>query len=119
MKEIEIGEYVRTKNGYIRKIVTKRLNGYLVNLSYYNEIIQEYTVGIIELEDIKNHNENIIELVEVGDFVNGYRVDQINLKTTLWTEIDGDLFKICDAEDIKTILTKEQYEANCYRLEEI
>ena len=113
---IGIGEYIKTKNGEIRKVVEYVVGGYLVDTSYYNEIIKENTLGIIPLEDVKNHNENTIELLEEGDIVNGHRVDQINLKETLWTKIDGDLFKICDAENIKTILTKEKHEQKAYKM---
>ena len=122
---IEIGEYIRTKNGEIRKVVEYVVGGYLVDTSYYNEIIKENTLGIIPLEDVKKHTKNIIELVEVGDYVNGYKVVEIDeykpIGSTLQKYLKVDCSKLFNAiysEQIKTILTKEQYKANCYKVEE-
>ena len=66
--EIEVGDYIRTKNGFIRKIITERLDGYLVDKSYYNEIIKDTTLGIIANEDVIKHSKNIIDLIEVRRF---------------------------------------------------
>lgn len=45
----------------------------------------------------KKHSSNLIDVIEIGDFVNG-RDDT------------------CENSDIKTILTKEQYNTNCYKV---
>ena len=74
-------------------------------------------------EEIVKHSKQLIDLIEVGDYVNGYRVINVinegicpsgkcididsskdSSECTLWEE------------DIKTILTKEQMEANCYKV---
>lgn len=65
MKEIEIGDYVRTNNNYIRKVITESFNGYFVDVSYYNEIIDDTTLGIIGKEDIKKHSKRLTDLIEV------------------------------------------------------
>lgn len=75
---------------------------------------------------IVKHSKNIIDLIEVGDYVNGKRAfeteNRINdngEKVVLtenydeWTD-DG----VIANKDIETILTKEQYEANCYKVKE-
>ena len=117
---IEVGEYVRTENGYIRKIVTERLDGCLVDKSYYNEIIQDNTLGIIENEDIVKHSKNIIDLIEVGDYVNGEKVySRCNSK--LWLDGDEGEILIVDGkpdEPIISIVTKEQFANIEYRLED-
>nr|DAY80357.1 MAG TPA: hypothetical protein [Caudoviricetes sp.] len=49
------------------------------------------------------HSKQLIDLIEVGDFVNGHRI---------FCKIHGEIGE----KDIKTILTKEQYLANCYKV---
>lgn len=110
MSKIEVGEYVRTKNNYIRKVITERLNGYLVDVSYYNEIIDDTTLGIIGKEDIKKHSKQLIDLIEEGDYVNG------ELITDKWDTRVSSIRSNFSEEDIKTILTKESYMANCYKV---
>ena len=123
--KIEVNEYVRTKNNYIRKVITERLNGYLVDVSYYNEIIDDTTLGIIGKEDIKKHSKNIKDLIEVKDVIK-YRIN--NISTTLETKgyVEG-IVDISDEEmlqkikndknyEILEILTKESYMANCYKI---
>lgn len=65
---------------------------------------------------ITNFQENIIDLIEVGDYVNGKYVKEINQYKDGKSIIA--LIGIIDAQDIKTILTKEQYQSNCYTVEE-
>ena len=79
MKEIKIGDYARTYKGTIAKVVayqeirtfTNKYDG----VSFYGFDTDK---GNIAKCDIKNHNENIIELLEVGDYVNGYKVVEID-----------------------------------------
>ena len=117
MNDIEVGEYVRTANGYIRRITSNdllsRKGCYLVDKLYYNGKIQEDTLGVVEDEDITKHSKNIIDVLEVGDIVA--------------IKINDDWNKIVEIRDtenlsnellidrIVSVLTHEQYEANCYR----
>lgn len=125
MKEIEIGDYVRTNNNYIRKVITESFNGYFVGVSYYNEIIDDTTLGIIGKEDIKKHSKQLIDLIEVKDVIK-YRIN--NISTTLETKgyIEG-IVDISDKEmlqrikndknyEVLEILTHQQYMANCYKV---
>lgn len=74
-----------------------------------------------KIEDITKHSKNIIDLIEVGDYVNGILVTGKE-STLLYTEIkgiDGSGYHIPISqygEGIKTILTKEQYEQNSYKV---
>lgn len=106
MDEIKENEYIRTKNGKIDKVI---------NDNYYISEYIECEKGIVDKENIVNHSKNIIDLIEVGDYVNGNYVSEIKEyedgKTILV------LIGIVDEKDIKTILTKEQYQANCYTVE--
>ena len=110
--EIEVGEYVRTFNGLIGKVVELTDSGnYAIRI--YNGA--EYVVRAV----IKNHSKNIIDLIEVGDYVNGYKI--IAKSDDGYIEIlteDIEQGELLEEQDIKTILTKEQYMQNCYKIPE-
>ena len=53
-------------------------------------------------------------MIEVGDYVNGKYVAKIGQEKSGKYIIS--LIGIVDNQDIKTILTKEQMEANCYKV---
>lgn len=79
---IEAGEYVRTKKRGIFKVLSIRKTpyGYLCGTTD-NLNNGTFTIGkggTAEIKkDIIKHSKNIIDLIEVGDYVNGYRVDRI------------------------------------------
>ena len=60
------------------------------------------------------------EGIEVGDYVNGIKVLDIHIPRDIWEPIeirvDSRYTNFILAEDIKTILTKEKMEANCYKV---
>lgn len=76
--------------------------------NYYNE------------EDIVKHSKNLIDLIEIGDIVNGMEVLDIHKPRDLWEPIeirvDSRYTNFILTEDIKTILTHEQFENNCYKV---
>ena len=122
---IEVGDYVRTKTGKIRKIVEKLAQYYLIEKVTFDEIVNCNNTAY-EDGDIVNHSKNIIDLIEVGDYVNGEKVfatenrindngEKIILTENYdeWTD-NG----VTSNKDIKTILTKELFEANCYKVKE-
>ena len=113
MEEIQINEFIRTDDGHIFQVIDVEKNAVKIQEKYYREWIS--------LCCIKKHSKNIIDLIEVGDFVNGALVTEKN-STLLLTEIkgidhSGYIITISQyGERIKTILTHEQYESNCYRI---
>lgn len=126
MSEIEVGEYVRTKNGVIDKV--DALYGMIENTVYLKQQSLWFN-----MDYIVNHSKQLIDLIEVGDFVNGYRVLAIessiyeNSKRILiyrnerekyerWIYIQEYNGRIKTQDDIVVILTKEQFEANCYKV---
>lgn len=127
MEDIRVGEFVRTKHQGIKRIDWINENA-PINRYKYKTGESDWDgewYGTIKTTDITKHSFNIIDLIEVGDFVNGKRVfatdNRINdngEKVILtenydeWTD-DG----VIANKDIKEILTKEQYNSNCYRLE--
>ena len=68
------------------------------------------------------HSKNIIELIEVNDYVNGNIVTDKYLfageKSVIETEGNDTNCKCLCEKDIKTILTHEQYMQNCYKIAE-
>lgn len=118
MSEIKVGEYVRLKNGEIFKIDENTTNYYNSNKNYItNEIVKR--------------SESIIDLIEVGDYVNGYKVAEVNnnlkkhegvcncIDTELWfINLETDEFNeiIFREPEIKSIVTHEQMEEMEYKL---
>lgn len=100
--ELEIGMYVRTLRGKIWIIISKQaISGHK--------------------KDILKASYNIIDLIEVGDYVNGIKVTSVN-KTVEGNVLIGlgDMFgfsKFDNDYQIKSIVTKEQYESVEYKVE--
>lgn len=106
MKEIEVGEYVRTDKGYI----TKETDVNFIRMMKENKS---------SFGKPTKHSKNIIDLIEIGDIVNKEKVIEVHsdlgyIFVDKETELGTKTF--CDYQ-IETIITKEQYEQNCYRLE--
>ena len=124
MKEIEIGEYVRTKDGIIAQI--KSID-YEAGIYRFDRIIYNNDFGMKEdvlynnemfKKVIVKHSKQLIDLIEIGDIVNEFFVLDIDtvLKAGERKALDvGYGNYIFDAE-IQTILTKESYMANCYKV---
>lgn len=120
--DIEVEEYVRLKQGIIAKV--SNINDFRepsmkfgIDANYFKDIV------FVGENDIVKHSKNIIDLIEVGDYVNGYKVSdkESTLLSTNVKGIDRSGYHIPISqygENIETILTHEQYESNCYRLEE-
>ena len=117
--KIEVGEYVRTKEGEIHKVIKIMEDD--GDWDYY---CCENNTGYFAM-DIAKHNKQLIYLIEKNDYVNGSKVlavmedmetGELHLEMTsnYTNEEIGDC-TIYD-KDIKTILTKESYMANCYKV---
>ena len=124
MSEIEVGEYVRTKNGIIDKVERFSV-GCCVWHCENGMCIDECNRIGTHLEDIVEHSKQPIDLIEVKDVIK-YRIN--NISTTLETKgyVEG-IVDISDEEmlqrimndknyEILEILTKESYMANCYKI---
>nr|DAF60488.1 MAG TPA: hypothetical protein [Myoviridae sp. ctLq07] len=112
--EIEVGEYVRTNNKGIKRIDridnNKTVNKYLYFTGIEDFEGKEYK--IIKTTEIVKHSKQLIDLIEIGDYVNGEKIVEISAYKD-WIDIHSEvLFE----RDIQTILTKESYMANCYKV---
>lgn len=127
---LEVGMYVRTDLGISRiNTIRKETIGTFVgtdnrkgNIHYGNEFIG-YLIVDKTKEDkqwIKDHiKDNIIDLIEVGDYVNGHRVYDVIHDVNSYVILEDvgcyvDTSEIIDEEDIKTIVTKEVMETMSY-----
>lgn len=118
--EIEVGEYGRTNKGKIfifawlensdgKRYTDKVLlgNGKTIENKFYY-----FDDG----EKIVKHSKNLIDLIEVGDIVNGHLVDEVRITSF------GNLIFINDyktelhEKDIEIILTKEEYLTRGYKV---
>lgn len=135
MAEISINEYVRTKQGYIAKVIYVEYDeidkGHreLDICTFDKPIYYDYGEGYYNLYDdeefeeiIANHSKNIIDLIEIGDYVNGIEVidsdgEYITVNKSLF---DGNSYRYREysKEEIKSIVTKEMFLNAEYRVGE-
>lgn len=73
-EEIKFEEIIRTENGKLYKIVSANEQDFLCIE------MKENATSLILLSDldIKTHSKNIIDLIEVGDYVNGFYIDELS-----------------------------------------
>ena len=123
--KLEEGMYVRTKDGYIFKIKELLEKGKYNDSD--NKIVQRFKIdGMYQKNEdyietdymysdwIKKSNYNIIDLIEVGDYVNGELVEYIEVDSYKDYVINIDYW--CKKKDIKSIVTKEQFESVSYKV---
>ena len=126
LKEGMEGMYVRTKNlgGSIEKIIEIIPKEKTPDLKtrYITDISKEYGLKVTDDYIIGEPSYNLIDLVEVGDYVNGYKVysggkNHFDYIVT-WDEERNYYMKIeLPSIDIKSIVTKEQFNSMKYEVE--
>lgn len=121
--KIEVGDYVRTKYG-IAKVEKVEVDKPHKTIWYTVDKAQYYCFLVREQEVIKS-SKNIIDLIEVGDYVNGEIVKKDNLENlvTCTTIISNGFYNTPETymnklDKIETIVTKEQYKQIEYIVEE-
>ena len=126
--KLKVGMYVKYTRGAINGYVPPRI-GKITDCSD-KDLIKIDNGQVILKADILKASYDIIDLIEVGDYVNGEKVIALkkdipernihmNSKNDL-IFVDYDLannwYYGIDTDKIKTVLTKEQYENNVYRI---
>ena len=123
--KLEVGMYIRyipTQGEYTQKIskITKMENR-ILDMGYQLDNEKDLVFSC-HFDQIINASHNIIDLIEVGDYVNGSEVvfkDFNNLnEECLECGIGNYIVCSYEAKDIKTIVTKEQFEAMQYKVVE-
>ena len=115
MEDIKENEYVRTYLGEIGRVIAIKENP--------DRVVIDDCGQIVLIADITKHSFNLIDLIEVGDYVNGrlvlavdYKKQNICLLIPLNDTKANTNIMWYGYEDIKTILTHEQFEANAYKV---
>lgn len=124
MEEIKVGEYIRTR-GIIGKLVRIEYDKIDTSLKWYVLDKGNYEITYVNKPYIEKHSPSIIDLIEVGDYVNGREVKHIAMfegfpdyPKLIFTDerhlIPGET---AENKDIKSIVTREQFSNIEYRLE--
>ena len=103
--KLEEGMYVRTNDGKLTKFIKYDEND-------KNELVTEYyKYSTIWIKDVVKASYSLLDLIQIGDYVNGYKVTYVypNL-----IKVDStDIWEI-HSRDIKSIVTKEQFDSMKY-----
>lgn len=117
--KLEVNMYVRTKYGISQYKYYDTTNGKLLCIP-----VKDGSKGVFaNIEDILKASDNIINLIEVGDYVNGERVIGFGASyydggTIERTSLTLDKTVTCLDSEIKSIVTKEMFSSMEYRLGE-
>ena len=130
---MKVGDYVRTDTGIIEKlegiheqnktnetiIKLNKMGGgrYAHILDINSEFAKEFDKDFSRGNIIKS-SPNIIDLIEVGDYVNGWKITTIDKRNNkLYAEYDdGYLIQAISKKNIKSIVTKEQFSSMQYEV---
>ena len=122
--KIQVEEYIRTYDGIIGKILEDEdiaENGVYIDTTFLDDYADE--TNFVKYKDIKSHSFNLIDLIEEGDYVNGNEIaleapNPDPLCDPIYGYFDryGELVGIIENEDIKSIVTKEQFERMKYEV---
>lgn len=126
MADININEYVRTDNGEIHKV--EDIEDLRIHIKtekiMFRSWVDDYYGSHKEDRFIVKHSQNIIDLIEIGDYVNGrlvLQVDYKNKNVCLLIPLTDTLANTNSVwygyEDIKAVVTHEQISNIEYRLE--
>lgn len=122
--KIEIGEYIKTNVGNIGKVKRIEFDEIDTSLKWYVFDKRRPDMNVVDeiyinKPYIVKHSKNIIDLIEVGDYVNGHLIIDKNNKILMYEDADyiNGANTISNFE-IKSIVTKEQFKSVEYRLEE-
>ena len=111
---MEVGDYVRTELNAIDIQLISKIK------KICDEDLVLTTNGYWDKEMIIKSSPNIIDLIEVGDYVNGHKVRAVYLDgNTPYIKLgpkDKEGTRIYE-KDIKSVLTHEQFESMQYNLE--
>lgn len=105
--KLEVGMYVRTLNG-------------IVKIDKIQDNVMKDTKGYLHYGDFVKASYNIIDILEVGDYVNGCLVERKFQKVKYAEQsikLKGNTDHIYDIH-VKSIVTHEQMKQMAYKVEE-
>ena len=121
--KLEVGMYVRTNKVGIKKIY--KIDNNKTKYKYLYKLKNKDDYGCIDLgvlceDDIVKASYNIIDILEVEDYANGSKVQEIRknyIEIEEYSGLNNDEPCILKSEDIKSIVTHEQMEQMTYIIE--
>jgi hypothetical protein len=118
MSEIKVGDYVRTNKGNIGKAIDIFVGHTIANYHIEFQTGVKVKRQYLSNKTIIKHSPNIIDLIEIGDYVNGklihYVLENPKNGETIICYGNG---KHIDNKHIKSIVTKEVFASAEYRVE--
>ena len=112
---MKVNDYVRTEWGDIEKIIKIDNENIIVNIEEDEEGITY--CKMCYKNEIKKSSPNIIDLIEVGDYVNGGQVRETE-KDYIRISGGGYIWQFLKKEDIKSIVTKEMFSSIEYEVKQ-
>ena len=115
MEEIKVGDYIRTKQWGIAKVATVDEKGKCTHIKNKNNRITHY------FEQLGKPSPNIIDLIEVGDYVNGEKMKEFHIEENPVTKnkrlvIKHEWLNVINDFEIKSIVTHEQFNSIKYEV---
>ena len=128
--ELKEGMYIRTKyNDFCNMVAIRKIDEIDDDGSFW---IDDYIIDTygdeqnkLHEEDIEIASEDIVNVIKPGDYVNGYLVTAVNKDAYGETIVfvgqrlieEAGYYRSYYSKDIKTIVTKEQFENMAYEVE--
>ncbi len=120
--KIEVGEYVRTREGYIGILIDiniKNLNYLTIDCkrSVRRDFLYPDSYLYLTNEDIVKHSKNIIDIIKVGDIVE--LTDVLSQEVIyIWDEemLEAVKQNIEEGQRLKSILTREEFTNRKYEV---
>lgn len=112
---IEVGNYVRSKRGIAKVLEVKTVQPKMYGKYDVAYLIDKCPRMYISETAFIKHSKNIIDLIELYDYVNGMIVFDIITYDNGEKAIKISSGALIKEEEIQDILTHEQYEQNCYK----
>lgn len=113
--EIKVNDYVRLKDGTIAKVIKIKNQ----NTDIFNWYCLDNDMGTMDRSIVK-HSPNLIDLIQCGDYVNGYKVISVLdgfADGTMEIELSNHtrIYRH-HIEDIEEVITKEMMESISYKV---
>lgn len=120
--KIEVGEYIRTKRGYIRQVVRRDVDGHiLLDVGFEGA---SYLTKVEEKEVIVKRSKKLVNLIERYDFCNDRLVIDVDRKNEMVCLLEpfdeknpsNSCMVWHSIKDIESIVTKEQFNSRKYEI---
>lgn len=113
--KLEIGQFARLKSGYSDELGIGKID-FVANCGVATIDFKNKKLGVFT-EDIVKASYNIIDILEVGDYVNGREAVDI------FYDANDDVMDVCvlgsivyDNNEVKSVITHEQMEQMAYKV---